>query len=113
MPILQLDDPNSMRSLITRLVKTAGVLLPADKRLVRIIVQWIENTLLRNVKHLISTYPNAPVLCMCSFDGWTATVTTHTPEAIGPHVRVDHRGRVRHEFCLERAVIRQRRPCDR
>lgn len=100
----------AVRRLVRDLVATAKVLTTQETRRVATIVRWIEDTLLHKMKQQIRQCPEAPVLCMYSSDGWSATVTTHIAGAVGPHV-VEHRGRVRHEFCLERALLRQRRPC--
>lgn len=105
------DDASFVRRLLRRLVETARVLTTQEERAVRILAPWIKDTLLGKAARLIRQSPLAPVMCMYSSDGWSATVATKTIETIGPHIRVDHRGRVRHEFCLERALIRQRRPC--
>lgn len=55
----------------------------------------------------------ALVLCMCSSDGWEITDRSHIAESARPHVPVDHPGRGRSEFCLQRALIRELRPFGR
>ena len=91
-------------------IKPSLTLGNVEQRALRIITAWIEQALLRKVSQCIDQAPTAPVMCMYSSDGWTAFTTVRTSSLCGPHVRVDNRGRVRLEFCLERAVVRQLRP---
>ena len=99
-----------VRDLVDQLAKSARVLDCADRRAVEIIADWLEDALRNKVKENVAAYKHAPRLGMYSSDGWSSRVTSRTVEEVGPHIRVDHSGRIRLEFALGRCVVRQLRP---
>ena len=98
-----------VRGVVSRLVACGGVHVNAKRRELGIITDWLEQSLTRKVYEMVQARPQAPVLSMYFSDGWSSKVATRERLEPGPHTKIDFRGRVTHEFALERAVVRQLR----
>ena len=104
-------DEDSVSSLVGRirfLQNCKQVLTKKDKRTVRIVASFLEEKLVHKVVARIRANPRRPWLGVYASDGWSAQVAVGTVADLAEHCRVDHRGRVKHEFCLERAMFREK-----
>ena len=75
--------PMDVQPLVSTLTSTTKRLSKAETRACRIIVSFIESTL-KKTRNLIVACPEAPILCMYSSDGWSATVATSQHASIDP-----------------------------
>ena len=100
----------SLSDVVRRLRRYACVVDDADERIVAIITGQVVEKLEQQAIELIASTPTAPVMCVYMSDGWSSITQLHSRWKLGQHVTIDRSGRIRMEFCLERAFIRQLRP---
>ena len=99
---------SEVQALVSQLSKRS--LTKTEMRRCKILVGESLSALENKVISMIASCPAAPVMSTYSSDGWGAKLTTFQRELLGVHCKVNQRGRIRHELCLERALVRQLRP---
>ena len=100
-----LMEPDEFRKLVNSLGRASAILSRPELTKLAAVAEALYEGLLTKWRKLLETYPEDIAMSIYLADGWSASVRSTETAQIGTHL-VLRRGRLKHEFLLQRRMLK-------